>query len=290
MLCLQREMRDLPEICHDCCLTNLVSFYDDITVSVEREEPLMLSIWTSVRPLAQSPTTSYSSNGKDMDLMGRLFSGWGRGCEIVPREQCSVAPCPDRDQWWVVSLRDWDWCSSISSSMTSTVGLSASSTVCGWHQAVECSWHTQGTGWELSSTPRKNSWGSTKPSPRSAPGLRQPPLSLQAGGQKNWAQPYKKDLKVLVDGSWPWASNVPSQPRKSTVPWAAPKAVWPAGWGRWSCPSALCCETSPAVLHPDVESSVQERHGAVGVHPVEALFFTVSSSTFLKQGSYVETV
>jgi len=37
--------------------------------------------------------------------------------------------------------------------------------------------------------------------------------------------------------------------------------------GRWSCPSALCCETSPGVLRPDVKSSVQETHGAVGVHP-----------------------
>jgi len=26
-------------------------------------------------------------------------------------------------------------------------------------------------------------------------------------------------------------------------------------------------ETSPGVLHPDVESSVQERHRPVGVHP-----------------------
>ena len=31
----------------------------------------------------------------------------------------------------------------------------------------------------------------------------------------------------------------------------------------------LCSETSPGVLHPDVESSAQERHGAVGVHPEE---------------------
>jgi len=33
----------------------------------------------------------------------------------------------------------------------------------------------------------------------------------------------------------------------------------------------LCTdETSPGVLHPDVESSVQERHGPVGVHPEES--------------------
>jgi len=30
------------------------------------------------------------------------------------------------------------------------------------------------------------------------------------------------------------------QPRKPTVSWAASKEVWPAGEGRWSCPSTLC--------------------------------------------------
>ena len=39
--------------------------------------------------------------------------------------------------------------------------------------------------------------------------------------------------------------------------------------GRWSCPSALHCEASPGALHPDVESSVQERHRPVGTHPEE---------------------
>ena len=103
-------------------------------------------------------------------------------------------------------------------------------------------------------------------------------------------RPAKKGLRVLLDHKLDMSSNVHSRPRKSTVSWAASTAVWPAGQG--SDPALLLYtgEASPGVLHPDVESSVQERHGAVGVHPVEALFFTVSSSTFLKQGSYVETV
>ena len=39
--------------------------------------------------------------------------------------------------------------------------------------------------------------------------------------------------------------------------------------GRCCCPSALCCEASPGALPAGVESSVQERHGAVGEHPEE---------------------
>ena len=41
-------------------------------------------------------------------------------------------------------------------------------------------------------------------------------------------------------GSWTWASNVPSQPRKPTLSLSASKAAWSAGRGRWSCPSAPC--------------------------------------------------
>ena len=34
-----------------------------------------LSIWTSVRPLTQSPTTFFTLNWREMGLMGELFSG-----------------------------------------------------------------------------------------------------------------------------------------------------------------------------------------------------------------------
>ena len=36
--------------------------------------------------------------------------------------------------------------------------------------------------------------------------------------------------------SWTWTINVPLQPRGLTASWAA---LWPSGWGRWSCPSTL---------------------------------------------------
>lgn len=54
----------------------------------------------------------------------------------------------------------------------------------------------------LSSGPRGTSGGSTKPSARCAPGSWQHPLSVQAGGRTDRAQPCQKGPGVLVGGSW----------------------------------------------------------------------------------------
>jgi len=62
---------------------------------------------------------------------------------------------------------------------------------------------------------------------------------------------------------------VPWQPRKPTISWAASKAAWPAGEGGDPVPLLCAGEASPGALHPDVESSAQEGHGPVGVHPEE---------------------
>ena len=66
------------------------------------------------------------------------------------------------------------------------------------------------------------------------------------------------------------ASNVPSQPRKPITFWAASKKKC-GQKVKGGDPAPLLCadETSPGVLHPDEESSVQERHGPVGTRPEE---------------------
>ena len=45
--------------------------------------------------------------------------------------------------------------------------------------------------------------------------------------------------------SWTWTSNVCSKLRKPTVYWAALKAAWPAGWGRWLWTSVLLWRDPP---------------------------------------------
>lgn len=89
---------------------------------------------------------------------------------------------------------------------------------------------------------------------------------------------------------WAWAIIVPRNP---TEYWAASKVLWPADWGRWSCWSALLCETSPGILYPNVESSVQEQHWPVGelattdTEKVEVLSEFFASVLTDSQDSYV---
>ena len=47
-----------------------------------KEEPLMSSMWTSVRPLTRSPTTSFCPNGKDVDLLGGTVQWMRHCCEV----------------------------------------------------------------------------------------------------------------------------------------------------------------------------------------------------------------
>jgi len=66
-------------------------------------------------------------------------------------------------------------------------------------------------------------------------------------------------------GSWTWACNVLSQPRKPTVSQAASKMCGQQVEGGDPAPLLCTSEVSLEVLHADVESSVQERHRPVGV-------------------------
>lgn len=63
-----------------------------------RDEPLMSSVWASVRPLTQYPT-SFSPDWKDMDLMGRLMDkvdGLFDGFKMESRE------------WWLMAIHGLD--------------------------------------------------------------------------------------------------------------------------------------------------------------------------------------
>lgn len=53
-----------------------------------RDELCTSSVWTSLRPLTQNPTTSFPLNWRDMDWMDELYGGWGICCMVAPR------------QWW----------------------------------------------------------------------------------------------------------------------------------------------------------------------------------------------
>jgi len=75
--------------------------------------------------------------------------------------------------------------------------------------------------------------------------------------------PAKNDLGVLVRQHCALAAQ------KVSCVLGCTKRSMASRSGRWSCPSALCCETSPGALCPDVESSVQERHRRVGARPEE---------------------
>jgi len=57
-----------------------------VTKESEKVFELRMSpIWTSVRPLTWSPTTSFSLNWREMDLMGGLFGGCGIGWMVASR-------------------------------------------------------------------------------------------------------------------------------------------------------------------------------------------------------------
>jgi len=106
-----------------------------------------------------------------------------------------------------------------------------------------------------------------------------PHCQYNLGSVRMKHSPDKKNLEVLVD----WKLDVSQQcafaAQKASCILAASKEVWVEGGD----PAPLHCETSPGVLCPDVESSVQERDGPVA-HAEEGHRNDPRNGTALLQG------
>jgi len=76
----------------------------------------------------------------------------------------------------------------------------------------------------------------------------------------------KKDLGVLMDGKQDIISCVPLQPKVQLYLWLHQKEHGQQGKGGDPAPVLCTGETSLGVSCQEMESSVQERHGIVGMH------------------------
>ena len=148
---------------------------------------------------------------------------------------------------WILkySLRTW-W------TMTLSYGVQPS------HQRDRMSF----SGTDLSSGPRWTSWGSTNPSERSCTWIKGTPITNINWGIKGLKTALtKKTWGYWWMASWTWTSNVPSQLKKPTIsPYSGLQQKMCDQQVEGSDPAPLlhAGEVSPGVLHPNVESSIQE--------------------------------
>ena len=86
---------------------------------------------------------------------------------------------------------------------------------------------------------KRTSWGSTNPTVRSCTWVTATlSVSIRSGMQRWSTALLRRTWGYRWMASWTWARSMPSQPRKPTVSQTVFRDVWPAGQGRWSCPSA----------------------------------------------------
>lgn len=165
----------------------------------------------------------------------------------------------------------WDHCCLTCSSMTQTlmnVGSRAPSTTLqtlSWEAWLTCL---------RDAMPSKGTWARPRVG-MCVPEVQQGQVQGPEQGSSNLQNEYRLWDKVIESSpvrrtcgdlwmkNWTWAGNVHLHLRKPTVSWMHQKKYGHAGWGSWwSLPPSLCLV--PGVLHPALESSVQERLSPVG--------------------------
>ena len=114
-----------------------------------------------------------------------------------------------------------------------------------------------------------------------APGSWQSPLSVQAGGCMNEAQPCQKGL---LDDKLKVRKQCVLAVRKPMYPGLHPKQRGQQVERGDPAPLPYTDVASPGILPPDVQPSVQERHGSIGICPVEGHKNGQRDGTSLPQG------